>query len=82
MSLKIKISPVVGLMVSVLIILFLAPAICLADETIETENDTVYASTHVKSGVIVSMGDSYSAGEGIQPFYGSRDSENDSELRD
>lgn len=74
---KLRMSPVIGLLVAVLAINILIPTISLADgESVPPEETRAYAvaSAHKTSGVIVSMGDSYSAGEGIQPFYGSRTS--------
>lgn len=73
---KILLSPIIGLLITVIFYSFFLPVVCFADETDQSERENVNKTyNHKNSGVIVSMGDSYSAGEGIQPFYGSRYSE-------
>lgn len=73
---KILMSPIIGLLITVIFYSFFLPVVCFADETEHSERENVNKTyNHKTSGVIVSMGDSYSAGEGIQPFYGSRYSE-------
>ena len=73
---KILMSPVIGLLITVFAYNMFLPAVCVADTVVLKKSDKDdSSSSHTRSGVIVSMGDSYSAGEGMQPFYGSRDSE-------
>ena len=70
---KIMMSPVVGLLITVFLFNILLPVNCHAEGIYRSiENAGTSSDNHNVSGVIVSMGDSYSAGEGIQPFYGSR----------
>ena len=66
----------IGLFMMVIVLLCLVSSSVFADE-----NDDSIAATARKTRVIVSMGDSFSAGEGIEPFYGSRYSDGD-ELAD
>lgn len=81
-KIKILMSPIIGLLITVIFYSFFLPVVCFADETDQSERENVNKIyNHKTSGVIVSMGDSYSAGEGIQPFYGSRYS-TDWELQD
>ena len=70
---KIMMSPIIGLLITVFLFNILLPVSCHAEGNDQNGADgRVAATVHIGSGVIVSMGDSYSAGEGIQPFYGSR----------
>ena len=65
---KIIMSPIIGLLITVFIYNIFLPVVCFADETDQSgQNTGNVSSSHTTSGVIVSMGDSYSAGEGIQP---------------
>lgn len=69
-----KIMPklIVGLMLSVFAINNISPLISFADEAQTELFDGGGASTN-DSRVVVSMGDSYSSGEGTDPMYGRRD---------
>ena len=72
---KILLSPIIGLLITAIVYNIFLPVICLADATAQSAYKVAEAPAHNTSRVIVSMGDSYSAGEGIEPFYGSRYSE-------
>ena len=72
---KILMSPVIGLLITVFAYNMFLPVVCVADTISQKEQNNDQSSSHTTSGVIVSMGDSYSAGEGITPFFGDRYSE-------
>ena len=69
---------IISLFIMVIALICLVPSNVFADEN---DNDDSIAATARKTRVIVSMGDSFSAGEGIEPFYGSRFSK-ENELAD
>ena len=75
------------IMVPLFVIVSLSSSVSFADEDFRADNAVVSLASDSKKSkktketdktkktrVVVSMGDSYSAGEGIYPFYGSRDS--------
>lgn len=65
---------IIGLFILVIVLLCVDSSFVIADETEKNES---IVSTACKTRIVVSMGDSFSAGEGIEPFYGSRNSTGD-----
>lgn len=65
--------PIAGLLIPVFVLTSVPSSVSFADCLVQSEHHIEYEENTEKDGrVVVSMGDSYSAGEGISPFYGDR----------
>ena len=65
--------PVTGLLIPIFVLTSVFSSVSFADNAVPNERHIAYeGDTENKGRVVVSMGDSYSAGEGISPFYGDR----------